>query len=265
MDINTSTINSSALQSASSLERISSAVAINQSSDDASGLSIADALGSQQYSLSQSIENMNNGIAMSNIAQSGIAAQKDILEEINTLTLQSLSGTTSPEGIETIASQINKFVEQFDTIANSTNYNGQSLLQTSGDASDDLTIQDTSSTIEMQKADTKSVSDSLKSFLSDFTTSRDSREGLLDALGNAQNQLASFTSGFSSSANAMESNARNALAAATNTAAARSSILDVDYGSEISDFSKSNILNQIGTIMQSQANAIQTRNISLLT
>ena len=56
-----------------SLEKIGSALAVNSASDDASGLAIADALGLQKTSLSQTIDNMNSGIAMGNIAQSGIS------------------------------------------------------------------------------------------------------------------------------------------------------------------------------------------------
>ena len=84
MNINssyTSLQNINDLQS-TSLEKIGTALAINKAADDASGLAIADALGLQKSSVSQSLENMNSGIAMGNIAQSGIASQQDILENL---------------------------------------------------------------------------------------------------------------------------------------------------------------------------------------
>ena len=55
----TSLQNVNDLQS-TSLEKIGTALAINKASDNASGLAIADALGSQKSSVSQALENMND-------------------------------------------------------------------------------------------------------------------------------------------------------------------------------------------------------------
>ncbi|MEA2018935.1 MAG: flagellin [Campylobacterota bacterium] len=248
----------------SSLEKIGTALAINKASDDASGLAIADALGSQKSSVSQSLENMNSGIAMSNIAQSGISSQKELLENIKTETLKAMNGTTSPEGREAIQQQISKYVDQYESIASSTTYNGTSLLKASGDSSDDISITDVDSTIEMEKADTTSISDTLKSFLGDFTTNPTSMQNMLNAVDQGMTKLATYASDFGSASNAMESSARNSISTEVELAKAQSTILDIDYSKEISDFSKTNIMSQMGYVMQTQANANQQRNIDLL-
>ncbi len=247
-----------------SLEKISSALAINKASDDASGLQIADQLGLQKSSLAQSIENMNSGIAMSSIAQSGISSQKELLENIKTETLKAMSATTSDEGRDAIANQISKYVEQYEQIAGSTNYNGQSLLKTSGDVTDDLSIATDSSIIEMSKADTMSISDKLKSFLADFSTNPDSMNGIISTVDNGIDQLASYASDFGSAMNAFASNARNSMTTEKELATAQSTIMDIDYAKEVSSFSKTNLQSQIGLIMQTQANAVQSRSINLL-
>lgn len=248
----------------SSLEKIGSALAINKASDDASGLAIANALGSQNDALSQSIENMNSGIAMSNIAQGGLSSQQELLENIKTETLKAMNGTTSPEGREVIQKQISKYVDQYENIASSTTYNGTSLLETSGDSSDDISITDAESTIEMEKADTTSISDSLKSFLGDFATNSASMQNMLNAVDQGMTKLATYASDFGSASNAMESSARNSISTEVELANAQSTILDIDYSKEVSDFSKTNIMSQMGLIMQTQANAHQQKNIDLL-
>ena len=247
-----------------SLEKIGSALAINKASDDASGLAIGSALGVEKSSLSQAVENMNSGIAMSNIAQGGLAEQKNILQDIKTETLKAMNGTMSESDRDIIANQINKYIEQYDNIANSTTYNGNALLKTDGTSSDDISIVDKESTIDMEKSDTLSISDSLKTLMSDFSTNPNSRATLLDTLDQSINQIGSFQSDFGSAANAMEASARNSISMETQTAAAQSTIMDIDYSKEVSSFSKTNLLSQIGLVMQSQANAIQGRNISLL-
>ena len=248
----------------SSLEKIGSALAINSASDDASGLAIADALGLQKTSLAQAVENMNSGIAMSTIAQDGISSQTDILENIRTETLKAMNGTTSQEGVDAIAEQISKYIDQYEQISNGTTYNDQTLLKTAGDESDDLSIVGDESIINMEKADTTSISDQLRTALSTFTNGRDDMANMLDVVDQGTTQLASFASDFASASNGMESTARYSISTEKEIALAQSTILDIDYSKEVSDFSKTNIMAQIGMVVQSQSNAVQSRNISLL-
>jgi flagellin len=267
MDINTSyntNIQGFIGVQSNSLEKLSSALAINKASDDASGLAIADKLGLQKSSLTQTVENMNSGIAMSSIAQGGISSQKELLENIKTETLKAMNGTTSEEGRDAIANQISKYIDQYEQVANSTNYNGQSLLKTTGDATDDLSIVGDDTIIEMSKADTMSISDTLKSFMSDFSTNKASMDGLLDAVDNGIDQLASYASDYGSAMNSFASNARNSMTTEKELASAESTIMDIDYAKESADFNKTNLMSQIGMIVQSQANAVQSRVVSNL-
>jgi len=267
MNINSSYVNAYNIGelNQTSLERIGSALAINKASDDPSGMAIGSALGVEKSSLSQAVENMNSGIAMSNIAQSGLSSQKELLENIKTETLKAMNGTMNQSDKDIIGQQINKYIEQYDNIANSTTYNGTSLLKTDGTSADDISIIDKDSTITMEKSDTLSVSDTLKSLMSDFTTNSNSMTSMLNTLDQGIDQIASFQSDFGSAANAMESSARNSISTEKEIASAQSTIMDIDYSKEVSSFSKTNLLSQIGLVMQSQANAIQGRNISLLT
>ena len=246
------------------LERISTGLAINKASDDASGLVISDQLSLQKNSLTQSVENANSGVAMSNIAQDGIASQKELLQNIKTETLKAMNGTTSQEGREAIETQINKYIEQYDQIAQSTNYNGQQLLKTAGDATDDLSIVADESIVSMEKSDTTSITDQLKVFMEDFSTNSNSMNGILDTVDSGMTTLASFASDYGSSSNSLESMARNYMTAQTNLESANSTILDFDYASGIADFNKTNIQSQVGYLAQSQANAVQSRVVSLL-
>ena len=247
-----------------SLEKIASGLAINKASDDASGLSIATNLGVEKNSISQSIENMNSGIAMSNIAQSGISVQKDLLENIKTETLKAMNGTMNESDRDIIANQISKYIDAYDSISQSTTYNGNALLKTDGTSSDDISIIDNESTISMEKADTLSISDTLKSALNNFSTNPTSMKDMLNAVDGGLDKLASYASDFGSASNAMMSSARNSISTEKELASAQSTILEIDYSKEVSDFSKTNIMAQVGMIMQTQANAQQQRNIDLL-
>lgn len=247
------------------LEKLSTGLAINKASDDASSLAIATKLGVQKSSAAQSVENVNSGVALTNIAQEGISNQKEILENIKIESLKALNGTTSQEGRDAIANQIGKYIEQFEQIAESTNYNGQKLLKASGDPfEDEISITGDDSNISIKKADTTSISDELKTFLSDFSTNPDSVRNLLDAVDKGIDTLSAQESEFGSSSNSLESLGRNYLTAETNAANAQSTLLDLDYSKGIANFNKTNIQTQVGFLAQSQANAVQSRVLSLL-
>jgi len=267
MDINTSYTGLQGinpLQSPSSVERLASGLAINSASDDASGLTIATNLGVQKSSIAQSLENMNSGIAMTNIAQSGISSQKEILENIRTETIKAMNGTLNENDRQQIANTIEKYIEQYDNVAEQTSYNGNKLLKTDDTTSDDISLSTEKSIIKLEKADTLGVSESLKSLLQDFSTNPESMKKMITSVDKGLDTLADYASDFGSASNLMKSSARGAITTEKELAQARSTILDIDYSREVSDFSKSNIMNQIGIIMQTQANAMQSKNIALL-
>jgi flagellin len=265
---NTSTynsINETNSSSNSALQKIATGLLINQASDNASGLAIADQLRTEGSVLSQTIDNANSGIAMANIADGAMNEQQSILSEINTLTIQANNGTMSTDDRQIIADQINKYIDQYENIAEQTTYNGTQLLKSSGDpASDDLSIAGESEIVSLQVADTTSISDNLRTLMSDFATNPDSRNAMLDAIDTSSSQLASMQSDFGSASNALQSSVRNYMTAETNTRAAESVIRDLDFANGIANFNKTNIQSQAGYFAQAQSNAVQSRVLGLL-
>ncbi len=264
MNINSTNGSINALNSSSSstLEKVATGLKINKVSDNSSALSIAQNLDAQRSTMYQSLSNVNSGIAMSNIAQGGLKEQSSILDEIQTLSLQALSDTTSVEGKEAIKEQISKYIDQYDNIANSTTYAGTNLL--TGDNKDLSVISDEDLLIDMQSVETKTASHNMRVHLNKFTLDTDAVNDLYDAASMGQNVANEYASQFATASNAMESSGRSSLATATSVAQASSTLVDVDYGKAVSDFSKTNIMAQIGMLASTQANAVQQRSVSLL-
>jgi len=246
------------------VDRLASGSSLNKASNDPAGLTIADGLQIHQRALSQAISNSTSGIALSNIAQDALGHQKDMLSEIKQLTIQASNGTLNNDDRQVIANKIDKLLQGFESIANATNYNGEDLLKTKGDASDDLSIVGEDEIISIEKVDTLSISNNLRTFLNDFASNSSSRDNMMDVLDQSIDEIASFASDFGSASNTLELSVRNQLSQVTNTANARSTIADIDYGKEVSDFSKSNLLTQVGYLMQTQANAHTQRTIEIL-
>ena len=115
----------------SSLEKLGSGLKINKAADDGAGLAISDKLRTQASSIKQGISNGNSAAALIQIADKAMGEQSNILDVVKTKLIQASTATTNADGREAIRKDISKLLEQFDSIASQTNYNGTTLLQKS--------------------------------------------------------------------------------------------------------------------------------------
>lgn len=255
----------------SSLEKLSSGLAINKASDDAAGISIADKLRTQRSSLSQSIHNANSAVAMIQIADKAMSEQSNILNIVKMKLIQASSDTVNDSGRIALAKDINKLLEQFDSIAKQTNYNGINLLESSnGSLTDALQFQ-----IGETKNDIIELAGQFRSNTDGYATNngfdtlakvklRTSDDGSGLTLERSQNflltidislsELNTIRSDLGSVQNQIESSLRNISTATTNIAVAESVIRDVDYAKESASFNKYLIVGNSSTYALSQAN-----------
>lgn len=111
-----------------SLGRLSSGLRINSAADDASGMVIADTLKSQANSLGQAVKNANDAIGIVQIADKAMDEQIKILDTIKTKATQAAADGQSSTSRAAIQEDIVKLMEELDNIANTTSFNGISLL-----------------------------------------------------------------------------------------------------------------------------------------
>jgi len=111
-----------------SLEKLSSGLRINSAADDASGMAIANKLRMQSSSLGQSIKNANEAIGVAQIADNAMDEMSNILNTIKTKSVQAGQDGQTTETRAAIQKDISKLMESYGAIVESTEYNGQSLL-----------------------------------------------------------------------------------------------------------------------------------------
>ena len=256
-----------------SLEKLSTGLKINKASDDASGLAIADKLRTQATSINQGIANGNSAVALLQIADKSMGEQSNILDTVKAKLIQANTDTTSQDGRDAIAKDIEKLLKQLDNIASQTNYNGTSLLQ-AGSASNDISTglsfqigekaTDTITNTGIQSNTTGlslTTLDGLNGVAAALTkTIAGEQQTVIDA---AITKLNGYRGDIGSTQNQVESAVRNLMTQATNVKAAESIIRDVDYAAESANFNKQNIIAQAGSYAISQANAVQ-QNVSRL-
>ncbi len=111
-----------------SLGRLSTGLRINSAADDASGMVIADTLKSQGNSLGQAIKNANDAIGIVQIADKAMDEQIKILDTIKTKATQAAADGQSSTSRAAIQEDIVKLMAELDNIAQTTSFNGLSLL-----------------------------------------------------------------------------------------------------------------------------------------
>ena len=251
-----------------SLNRIATGIELNQSSDNASSLSISNSLLAQSNGYGQALENANSAIAATQIASGATTEQSNILNNVKEKLLQASTDTTSQEGRDAILKDIQKQLEQFDKIASGTNYNGQTLLQKSSTDNSASDVQQFQSGLKgEQLIETSSVQSNTEGLgLTDLvnqdatTFSSSDAKNFLETVDKAINKLNDVRGEFGSVQNQLESSSRNLLAQQTSTLSA-AALFDTDYAKESSNFSKQNILAQIGAFGQIQSNNINQQTV----
>ena len=111
-----------------SLGSLASGLRINSAADDASGLVIADSLRSQANSLGQAVRNANDAIGIIQTADKAMDEQIKILDTIKTKAIQSASDGQSASSREAIQKDVDRLISSLNNIAQTTSFNGQSLL-----------------------------------------------------------------------------------------------------------------------------------------
>jgi len=111
-----------------SLERLSSGLRINSASDDAAGLAIAERFTSQIRGLNQAIRNSNDGISFSQTAEGALQTATDALQRVRELAVQSANDTNSSTDRQALNNEVQQLVAEVNRIANSTQFNGQNVL-----------------------------------------------------------------------------------------------------------------------------------------
>ena len=123
--------NQSSLDSA--MERLVSGKRINNASDDAAGLQIVNRMTSQIRGLNQAIKNANDGISMLQVAEGALDESTSILQRMRELSIQSASGTYTRENRATLNAEFQQLTAELDRIAETTRFNGLSVLDGSLD------------------------------------------------------------------------------------------------------------------------------------
>jgi flagellin len=257
-----------------SVERIASGIRINRGADDAAGLAISESLRSSIRALGQAVRNGNDGIALINVTEGALNEQAGILIRLRELSSQAATGTVGSTERQTIQLEFNALRNEIDRIANTTEFNGQKLIDGSL-ASTAATANHILIQIGLNSGADSRINLNTQINLTAITTtalgiqdlSVTSAAGALTALDAVGSAITTVTQGrgkVGAVQNRLVRAISNISVSTENLQAAESSIRDADIAQEVALLTRNQILVQAATSMVGQANLIPQSVLQLL-
>jgi flagellin len=259
-----------------SVERLSSGLRINRAKDDAAGLGVSEALQKQINGIKQGIQNLNDGISLSQTAEGALASVAEIAQRMITLATQGANETLNSTQKDAIKTEIGALKDSINDIAKRTNFTGTTLfagteikLQVSNDSGDTVTVSTAAlakikltTTLADTTADGKALFDAIADLSTGITTAKmgtiqTEASDYLNAITTQRGALGAFQ-------NQLEYTVNNLSDFYNNLSAARSRVIDTDYAAETATLTRGQILQQAATAMLAQANQMPNVVLTLL-
>ncbi|MGH0427665.1 flagellin, partial [Bacillus hominis] len=211
-----------------SMNRLSSGKSINSAADDAAGLAIATRMRAKEGGLNVGARNTQDAMSAIRTGDAALGSVSNILLRMRDLATQAANGTNDTKDTASLNKEYGQLKEEIVHIAEKTNFNGNSFLNSSGDGTTTKGPKGTNITIQLSDAasdvltiaaiDVKALTSTTLGTLTDGTTAATEMGKLDTAIQNVADARATF----GSQLNRLDHNLNNVTSQATNMAAAAS-------------------------------------------
>lgn len=254
-----------------SLAKLSSGLRINKAADDAAGLAISQKMQAQINGLNTASDNSQDGVSLIQTAEGALNQSQSILQRMNELAVQAANGTNETSDDGNLQDEINSLTQTLNNISTQTTFNGKVVLgSAAGDGlfnASGLTLQVGSAasdtmTIGLSAASGADAVDLGVSTISLNSTA--SANAAITSIGTAIDTVSKLRSQLGAYQNALTYTNTNLTTESENLTSAESQITDVDMASEMTNYTKNNILVQSAQAMLAQANQLPQGVLDLL-
>ena len=258
------------------MEQLSTGKKINSAGDNASGLAITARMTSQIKGLDTAIRNANDAISMIGTAEGALDEISNMLQRMRELAVQAGTGTTDSADRTYMQTEFSALRSEIDRIADNTQWNGRNILDGSAGASTGKSTvafqvgSDYKQTISTSFGNFNNTTGKLSGLASKVISGTTITSAVLMAsksiveidvvIGDVSSQRATFGAVSNRLTHAID----NLTNVKTNAEASRSRILDTDYAAATTEMARTQIIQQAGTAMLAQANALPQTVLALL-
>jgi len=249
-------LSKNSLSLSSALERLSSGLRVNSARDDAAGLAVAQRMEADARGLTVAIRNASDGISFAQTADGALGTAASMMQRMRELAVQSLSGTIGDSERTYLGNEFNVLQQQITDMQTAAKLNGQSVFSTAG--------------FSFQVGTTTNAEDQMTATFASVTTpagtidTAANASAAITAIDKAMDDVAASRANIGGVMGGLEFRIQQLETARENQYAARSRIMDADFAEETANMTRAQILQQAGTAMVAQANAIPQNVLTLL-
>ena len=246
------------------MERLSTGKRINSAADDAAGLAISQRLNAQVKGLDQAARNSNDAISMLQTADGAAIEITNMLQRMRELAVQATSNSNTSADVANLDLEFKALAEEIDRIVDATQWNGENILDGTGGTTGTFTYQigaNDTQTIDVDFNDfnlaagaTGVMGADISGMTAAAATIDTSTANIIATLDTAISGVTTQRATFGAVMNRLEYTVDNLRNISQNTTASMSRISDADYAAETTELARTQIIQQAGTAMLSQAN-----------
>jgi len=247
-------------------EKLSSGQRINKASDDAAGLAISEKMKAHIRGNQQAERNANDGVSMVQVAEGGLNEVSNILVRLRELSVQAASDTVGDGERKFTDMEFKNLTQEVDRIANSTQFNGKSLLSGQGDKLDfqiGIHNSDEYDRLSYSPSQTDARSSALKIDSMSVAT-KEGAQSNLESIDTAISKISENRANLGALQNRMQSTINNIQVLTENLSAANSRIRDTDMAQASAELAKNQVLSAASTSVLAQANVSSQTALKLI-
>ena len=249
---------------ATSLQRLSSGLRVNSAKDDAAGLAIATRMTAQSRGMTVAIRNANDAISLTQTAEGALGQIKDHLLRMRDIAVQSSNATNSTSDRAALEAEYDQLQAEISRIGQQTTFNGLKILDSNAGAQ---TFQIGANGGETISVTTTAISGGAVSSATAAASTVSSAGGASAAIATidaAIDKVNTDRATYGAAQVRFEGVVSMLQISRENQEAAASRIMDADFAAETASLTRAQILQQAGTAMLAQANALPQNVLSLL-
>ena len=254
----------------SSMEKLSSGLAINSAKDNASGLAVSEKMRSQIRGLNMASKNIQDANSLVSVTESSLQETTDVLQRIRELSVQAGNSVYSDEDRHMIQTEVSQLVQEIDRIASTAQFNGMNLL-TGRFAETGITFHvganvDQNISVKIGSMDAKSLGlkDSQGTENSISVDSPEKANMTIATIDEALKKVSQQRAELGATSNRMDMAKKGVDTYAENLQASESRIRDADMAKEMVEFTKNQVLQSASVAMLAQANSNSQNVLQLL-
>ena len=247
------------------LQRLSSGARVNSVQDDAAGLAISERFTTQIRGLDQNARNAADGISLSQTAEGALDEISRNLQRIRQIAVQSANSTNSANDRSSLNEEVIMLQNEVVRVLDGTEFNGVKVLGVSATLIFQVGPNESPTTNQIRIS--TSIIKNTSALIAAMSANVLTVGGSLSAIArfdSAIDEIVARRSEFGSAQNRFETVMRNTENINENLYASRSRIVDADFARETAELTRAQILQQAGTAMLAQANALPENVLTLL-